>query len=76
MGRLSKPRPGALPDASILKKEGEVMVMDNLEVHPRGPQGSLIVGELIEQAGASVLFLPPYSLAHRRSVLQGQEHPA
>jgi transposase len=52
------------------------MVMDNLEVHPRGPQGSLIVGELIEQAGASVLFLPPYSLAHRRSVLQGQEHPA
>jgi transposase len=37
-------------------KKGEVVVMDNLQVHK-----SLRVRELIEGAGASVLFLPPYS---------------
>ncbi len=37
-------------------KEGQVVVMDNLQVHK-----SLRVRELIEGAGASVLFLPPYS---------------
>jgi transposase len=31
-------------------KEGQVVVMDNLQVH-----------KLIESTGASVLFLPPYS---------------
>jgi transposase len=37
-------------------KAGEVVVMDNLQVHK-----SLRVKELIEEAGAEVLFLPPYS---------------
>jgi transposase len=37
-------------------KKGEVVVMDNLHVHK-----SLRVRELIEGAGASVLFLPSYS---------------
>jgi transposase len=37
-------------------KEGQVMVMDNLQVHK-----SARVKELIEEAGAEVLFLPPYS---------------
>jgi transposase len=37
-------------------KEGEVMVMDNLQVHK-----SRRVKEIIEGAGAEVLFLPPYS---------------
>jgi transposase len=37
-------------------KEGEVVVMDNLQVHK-----SSRVRDLIERAGASVLFLPPYS---------------
>ncbi len=37
-------------------KEGEVVVMDNLQVHK-----SSRVRDLIERAGARVLFLPPYS---------------
>jgi len=37
-------------------KAGEVVVMDNLQVHK-----SLRVKELIEARGAEVLFLPPYS---------------
>jgi transposase len=37
-------------------KEGQVVVMDNLQVHK-----SLRVRELIEDTGASVLFLPAYS---------------
>jgi transposase len=37
-------------------KAGQVVVMDNLQVHK-----SLRVKELIEKAGAEVLFLPPYS---------------
>jgi transposase len=37
-------------------KEGQVVVMDNLQVHK-----SLMVRELIEDTGASVLFLPAYS---------------
>ena len=37
-------------------KEGQVVVMDNLQVHK-----SKKVGKLIESVGASVLFLPPYS---------------
>ncbi len=37
-------------------KEGQVVVMDNLQVHK-----SARVKELIEGAGAEVLFLPPYS---------------
>lgn len=37
-------------------REGEVVVMDNLSVHK-----SETVRELIEEAGAQVLYLPPYS---------------
>lgn len=37
-------------------KEGQVVVMDNLQVHK-----SRRVEDLIEGAGAEVLFLPPYS---------------
>ena len=37
-------------------KEGQVVVMDNLQAHK-----STRVGNLIESAGTSVLFLPPYS---------------
>ena len=37
-------------------KEGQVVVMDNLQAHK-----STRVGKLIESVGASVLFLPPYS---------------
>ncbi len=37
-------------------KEGQVVVMDNLQAHK-----SARVRNLIESAGASVLFLPPYS---------------
>ena len=37
-------------------KEGQVVVMDNLQAHK-----SRRVGKLIESAGASVLFLAPYS---------------
>ena len=37
-------------------KEGQVVVMDNLQVHK-----SRRVKELIESVGAEVLFLPPYS---------------
>jgi transposase len=37
-------------------KSGQIVVMDNLQVHK-----SLKVRELIEGAGASVLFLPSYS---------------
>jgi transposase len=37
-------------------KKGQIAVMDNLQVHK-----SLKVRELIEGAGASVLFLPSYS---------------
>ncbi len=37
-------------------KQGQVVVMDNLQVHK-----SLRVRELVEQAGASVMLLPPYS---------------
>ena len=37
-------------------KDGQIVVMDNLQVHK-----SLRVSELIEQTGAEVLFLPPYS---------------
>lgn len=37
-------------------RQGDVVVMDNLSAHKR-PQ----VTELIEAAGASVLYLPPYS---------------
>ena len=37
-------------------KEGQIVVMDNLQAHK-----SLKVRELIEGAGASVLFLPSYS---------------
>jgi transposase len=38
-------------------KEGQVVVMDNLQAH----KSKRRVGKLIESAGASVLFLPPYS---------------
>ena len=37
-------------------KAGQVVVMENLQVHK-----SLRAKELIEGAGAEVLFLPPYS---------------
>ncbi len=37
-------------------KEGQIVVMDNLQAHK-----STRVHKLIESAGASVLFLPPYS---------------
>ena len=37
-------------------KEGQVVVMDNLQVHK-----STRVRSLIEGAGAQILFLPPYS---------------
>lgn len=37
-------------------KEGQIVVMDNLQVHK-----SSRARDLIERAGASVLFLPPYS---------------
>ncbi len=37
-------------------KEGQVVVMDNLQVHK-----SARVKKLIEEAGAELLFLPPYS---------------
>ena len=37
-------------------KEEQVMVMDNLQVHK-----STKIRKLVESAGASVLFLPPYS---------------
>ena len=37
-------------------EEGQVVVMDNLQVHK-----SARVRTLIESAGASILFLPPYS---------------
>ena len=37
-------------------KEGQVVVMDNLQVHK-----STKVRKLVESVGASVLFLPPYS---------------
>ena len=37
-------------------KEGQIVVMDNLQVHK-----SARVRELVEGAGAEVLFLPPYS---------------
>ena len=37
-------------------KEGQVVVMDNLQAHK-----STRVGKLIESVGASVLFLAPYS---------------
>ena len=37
-------------------KDGQVVVMDNLQVHK-----SRRVKEIIEGAGAEVLFLPPYS---------------
>src|SRR3712207_2195292 len=37
-------------------KEGQVVAMDNLQVHK-----STRVRKLIQSAGASVLFLPPYS---------------
>jgi putative transposase len=37
-------------------KEGQVVVMDNLQAHK-----SKRVRKLIESTGASVLFLPPYS---------------
>jgi transposase len=37
-------------------RKGQIVVMDNLQVHK-----SLRVRELIESAGASVLFLPSYS---------------
>jgi transposase len=36
-------------------KEGQVVVMDNLQVHK-----SSRVRKLVESVGASVLFLPPY----------------
>jgi transposase len=37
-------------------KEGQMIIMDNLQVHK-----STKVRKLVESAGASVLFLPPYS---------------
>ena len=37
-------------------KQGQVVVMDNLQVHK-----SMKVREIVEAAGAEVLFLPPYS---------------
>ncbi len=37
-------------------KEGDVVVMDNLSVHKSEP-----ARELIEGAGAQILYLPPYS---------------
>ena len=37
-------------------KDGQVVVLDNLQVHK-----STRVRKLIEEAGAEVLFLPPYS---------------
>ena len=37
-------------------KEGQIVVMDNLQAHK-----STKVRKLIESVGASILFLPPYS---------------
>jgi transposase len=37
-------------------KEGQVVVMDNLHLHK-----SRRVKQIIEEAGAEILFLPPYS---------------
>jgi len=53
-------------------KEGQVVAMDNLQVHK-----STRVRKLIQSAGASVLFLPPLLtrfLADRRSLLEDQGH--
>ncbi len=53
-------------------KEGQVVAMDNLQVHK-----STRVRKLIESAGASVLFLPPLLtrfLADRRSLLEDRGH--
>ena len=55
-------------------KTGQIVVMDNLQVHK-----SARVRELIESAGAELLFLPPYSpglLAHRGDLLEGEERLA
>jgi transposase len=38
-------------------KEGQMIIMDNLQVHKKSTK----VRKLVESAGASVLFLPPYS---------------
>ena len=65
--RRSDARRGRLADAAAFEtyveyflaptlKAGEVVVMDNLQVHK-----SLRVKELIEARGAEVPFLPPYS---------------
>ncbi len=55
-------------------KRGQVVVMDNLQVHKMKR-----VRELVEGVGAEVLFLPPIFaglLAHRGGFLQGEGHPA
>jgi len=41
-------------------KPGDVVVMDNLSSHKRAR-----TRQLIEQAGAELMFLPPYSGGHR-----------
>lgn len=38
-------------------KVGQVVVMDNLQVHKKSAR----VRQLIEDVGAEILFLPPYS---------------
>jgi hypothetical protein len=50
-------------------KRGDVVIMDNLSSH-KGPR----VREMIEAAGASLLYLPPYSpdFPHRKGLLQTQ----
>lgn len=55
-------------------KEGQIVVVNNLQVHK-----SAKVREIIEGVGAEVLFLPPQSPdldPIGRSVLEGEGHPA
>jgi hypothetical protein len=56
-------------------EEGQIVVMDNLQVHK-----SAKVKELIEGVGAEVLFVPPYSPdfspIERGSFLEGEGHLA
>ena len=54
-------------------RPGDVVVLDDLQAHKvRG------VREAVEAAGATLLYLPPYSpvLAHRADVVEGQAAPA
>ena len=53
-------------------REGHVVVMDNLQVHKMKR-----VRELIEGAGAQILFLPPYSPDYSpiEEAFEGEGHP-